>query len=245
MSWWRHQGGGNSASSYGVSDRMANCEEDPLGALAELQEEQARIAQELEETFLAYDHKLQAMAERLGSHDREPSSKELANLRQEQLDLWRLVRRAQAAVRSTRELERELSEWTERTDVVAPHGHPDHPQTRAEIIGSELRVRGGIASASEEMRSARTTPRVMEISATQDVLPVVAFSEGMVQGLSPEWQTTDEAHILRELVSRERELERLRDALDIDPSLDAEIALMNKEMQELRKHLREQDVASV
>ena len=85
----------------------------------------------------------------------------------------------------------------------------------------------------------------MEISATQDVLPVVAFSEGMVQGLSPEWQTTDEAHILRELVSRERELERLRDALDIDPSLDAEIALMNKEMQELRKHLREQDVASV
>ena len=225
---------------------MANCEEDPLGALAELQEEQARIAQELEETFMAYDHKLQAMAERLGSQDREPSSKELANLRQEQLDLWRLVRRAQAAVRSTRELERELSEWTERTDVAAPHGHPDHPHTRAEIVGSELRVRGGSTSASsEEMRSARISPRAMEMPATQDVLPTVAFSQGMVQALSPEWQATDEAHILRELASRERELERLHDALDIDPALDAGIALMNKEMQELRKHLREQDVASV
>lgn len=116
------------------------CEDDPDGAVAELQEEQSRIAQELEDTFLAYDAKLQAMARRLVGAD--ISKKDLRTLKQEQLELWRLVRRAQASSRTTRELTRELREWKAREPGAASFGHPDHPETRVELVSSELRVRG-------------------------------------------------------------------------------------------------------
>jgi hypothetical protein len=169
LSWWRHPGGGVRAASAAASVRENDCEQDPLGALAELQEEQGRIAQELEETFVAYDQKLQTMARRLARQQEIPAPKELADVRQEQLELWRLVRRAQAASRSTRELERELAEWAERQDTAVPHGHPDHPRTRSEIIGSELRARE---------RGADVALTAVPSPTTAQMMPLVAFSEG-------------------------------------------------------------------
>jgi hypothetical protein len=132
--------GGTSSSSHAA--RMEACLEDPDAAFALLQDEQRRLSQELEETFLAYDAKARALARRVAAMgDGAVTDHEVATLRAEQTELWRLVRRAQAAARTTRMLERELDEWRGREPGSVPHGHPDHPIIRAEIVGSELRIR--------------------------------------------------------------------------------------------------------
>ncbi len=166
FAWWRRPS-------------SKRCEDDPDGAVGLLQEEQARIAQELEETFLAYDKKLQAMARRLAGADGVPvTKKELRKLKDEQLELWRLVRRAQASSRTTRELKRELQEWKTREPGAVGFGHPDHPETRAELVSSELRVRG----------AGRAPVRVDP---------------------GPSWTHDTDERLLRELWNRRREMERI------------------------------------
>lgn len=126
--------------------RMEACLEDPDTALALLQDEQRRLSQELEETFLAYDAKSRGLARRVAAMgEGAVTEQEVDRLRSEQAELWRLIRRAQAAARTTRMLERELDEWRGRESGTIPDGHPDHPVVRAEIVGSELRVRETMA----------------------------------------------------------------------------------------------------
>jgi hypothetical protein len=127
--------------------RMEACLEDPDAALALLQDEQRRLSQELEETFLAYDAKSRSLAKRIAVMGEDSvTEQEVDRLRSEQSELWRLIRRAQAAARTTRMLERELDEWRGREAGTIPDGHPDHPVVRAEIVGSELRIRENMAA---------------------------------------------------------------------------------------------------
>jgi hypothetical protein len=193
---------------------MEACLEDPDLALVALQEEQGMIAQELEETFLAYDRRLRTLAERLADGDNPPSKQEMQRLQEEQAELWRLVRRAQAAGRSTAALTQELQEWRGRDPGLIQQGHPDHPLTRAEIVASELRVRGAVSAALDEVQD---------------------------EDASPAWSFESDDAILREIASRERELKRLMAAAEMDPSLISEIALQNKELRELHARLRQAD----
>lgn len=202
------------------------CVEDPDGALAALQEDQGLIAQELEETFLAYDRRLRTIAERLADGDRVPSKKDLERLRQEQAELWRLVRRAQAAGRSTAALAQELNEWQGRDAGVVDVGHPDHPQTRAEIVASELRVRGALESASADDGDEADERSAPQEDTTDDAVA---------------WTFDSDATLLREIADRERELRRLMAAAEDDPSLASEIALQNRELRDLHGRLRAHD----
>ena len=212
---------------------MEECLEDPDGALAELQDEQRRIADELERTFLAYDKKLQAAAKRIASLGPEGVTAEARDqLRAEQLELWRLLRRAQAAERGTRELVREAREWKAHGPTAAPEGHPDHPETRVEIVESELRVRGmalpdtpqmpDVAEEEEASLGLHWLHRVPE-EVQQEVLSVPL----------PEWEHDTDEHLLREIHTHERELARTQ--------APAEIADLMRSLRTLHGHLRIHD----
>ncbi len=116
---------------------------DAEALLADLQEEQARLSAELEQAFRAFDKRTRSLAKRLARMVNDGAKmKELKSIRDEQEELWRVVRRFQAAGRSNRELETELGEWLGREESSVRTSHPDHPSARAEIVASELRIRG-------------------------------------------------------------------------------------------------------
>lgn len=243
VSWWR----GKSASADARTRAIHACVDQPDAALAELQEEQGRIAQELEETFLAYDKKLQSMAKRLAGLEGEPPTvKELDRMREEQLALWRLVRRAQAAGRSTRELEREVREWSEHKESPASVGHPDHPETRMEVIKSELAVRGSFVAERNPKPSFPVFPIKPEFTRDLDaVAQSVRMEEPALESLipeavAPEWGYESDEHLVRELSSREREISKLL-TVSHDASAAAEIASLARELRELHGHLRQHD----
>lgn len=218
--------------------QMEECLEDPVSALIELQDEQRLIADELEDTFLAYDRKLQAAAKRmasLGSASVTPEERE--RLRAEQLELWRLVRRAQAAGRSTRELVREVREWHMHEPTVAPEGHPDHPETRVEIIESELRVRGIAApTAQEPVRSASDITASSNDHSGIHWLHRLAVQHNETPALpenAPEWEHDTDEHLLREIYQQEQELTRT--------DAPADIADLLRSLRALHGHLRLHD----
>jgi hypothetical protein len=223
------------------TEKMETCLEDPDGALQELQQEQRLIAQELEETFVAYDRKLRAMAERLAGRGKDrttPSAAELARMRDEQTELWRLVRRAQASSRSTRQLERELMEWRGRSVSAVPVGHPNHPKTRLEIVQSELRTRGierSVESAPAlELKPVESLP-VMQAQPDDEI-----FGDDDIEDTGPSWTHETDEHIMRELMSREREMAKLL-TVPQNPEVIAELASMAHELRELHSHLRTHD----
>jgi len=196
-----------------LEERLA----DPVGRLAELQDEQRRIADELEDTFIAYDRKLQGAAKRIASLGADSlTPKEWERLRAEQLELWRLLRRAQAAQRSTRALAREVEEWRAVDSGVLPEGHPDHPETRAEIVESELRVRGVFATVSRAAQEeAEESPVILE---EEGRLGEEGTEAHLVsdRGPAPEWThvLTDDL-LLQEIHQHERELARTTAPSDI------------------------------
>lgn len=255
--WWRGKPATATTAPRPVSrERMERCLEDPDGALAMLQEEQGRVAQELEETFLAYDRKLRGMAERLarrsqgvrGAEDGAPSSQELDRMREEQRQLWRLVRRAQAASRSTRGLERELQEWRGHGPVMVPFGHPDHPETRAEIVASELRMRGisHDAPARPEMPAPFAVMKIpmkreAPVVASADIPDAIASrDEADTSAGGPSWVHDTDEHILREIASREREMRKLL-LVKQDAETMTELAAFARELRHLHAHLRAHD----
>jgi hypothetical protein len=111
--------------------------------LKRLYSEQIRLSAELEGLLASYDERTRQLSRRLmASRDTSLSVQELAELDVEQQVLWRMVRRLQAADRTVSQLEREYAEWRERPDCGISSLHADHPKLRAELIASELRVRG-------------------------------------------------------------------------------------------------------
>ena len=205
---------------------MQSCVDDPDAALAALQEEQALLARELEETFLAHDAKTRSLAARLATlEEGGVTHEEIARLRAEQLDLWRLVRRAQASGRATHELEREFHEWRTRTsDGHAPSGHPDHPDTRLEIVASELAVRGRPVRV-------RTDPDPFDLRSFASVDGASLPDEG------PAWEPSSVQTIRREIAHREREIARLHTLADHHPDAKREVELLADEMRRLEEHL--------
>lgn len=109
-----------------------------------LRSEQARLAAELEELLASYDEQSKALSSRLASSDEALSDDDLRLLYEDQLRLWRMIRRLQAGERTASQLEQEYAEWkgrvSEREGLL--RAHPDHPETRMEFIASELRSRG-------------------------------------------------------------------------------------------------------
>ena len=217
----------SSAQDPGVLHRlMQACEDDPEAALAALQEEQALLARELEETFLAHDAKTRALAARLAAlGDMSVSPEEIARLRAEQLELWRLVRRAQASSRATHELERELHEWRDRPmEVGIPSGHPDHPDTRMEIVRSELITRGHPVRSQIEASA-------FDLASLRSTSPRASGDTG------PAWESSSEATILHEIQHREREIARLQALAKDHPDTVHEAELLAGEIRALQAHL--------
>lgn len=102
--------------------------------------DQSTLAREIEQTFEAYDMRLQELAQRV--HQLTPAQfrREAEVIREAQDGLRRALRRVEMSAKTARELKRELSEWQDREDDSPLHA--DHPSFRSEIIASELRSRG-------------------------------------------------------------------------------------------------------
>ncbi|MBI4139324.1 hypothetical protein HY479_04245 [Candidatus Uhrbacteria bacterium] len=114
--------------------------EHPERALAALQHGQRELADQFEAAVEGYERTLQDLALRLSSLKPEELRREVRALRDVHDGLRRILRRIEASMRSSREIERELTEWQAREDERGPL-HADHPRTRAEILRSELAVR--------------------------------------------------------------------------------------------------------
>lgn len=245
-SWWREP----RRAKKRIPSRKAGS--DIEIALAELQEEQSRLSAELERAFLTYDRKTQALAKQLARWTEggaEP--KAIERLRREQEELWRTVRRTQAAGRTTRELEQELREWAGRDAASVRERHPDHPKVRSEIVASELRVRGrdpgGVKArhvASYEGSAKDVDPYVKilerdenEFEGTSTVQPSVApVALEPTQDLSG----SDEQDLVREIESCVRELKRAL-VHDEREALTDEIVMMLKDLRRFHELLRRAD----
>jgi hypothetical protein len=244
ISWWRMP---HRSRHSGSGEQDQRTEE----MLMELQEEQSRLSAELEKAFLAYDRKTREIAKRLAKWTgSDASPEEFERLRAEQEDLWRVVRRTQAATRTNHQLEAELKEWTDRTEAAIPPTHPDHPEARTEIVASELRLRGRDPSAFISERSTEA----FEGSA-RDVDP---FAEALEESEreSPEpippdepinpapdvitWNPETEETLVREIEDCCREIRRTNNREDRD-DLAGEIVMMLNDLRRLHAQLRDHD----
>ena len=137
------------AAAFGIGDAEEPAlRPSPRAAreLGDLEAEQRRLSVDVEEQTRSYDAACRRLAERIAAFaSSKATMKDVERIRGEQHRLWKLIRRAQAAERSSRELEREYLEWRSRSGedgIGIKTTHPDHPRTRMEIVASELRVRG-------------------------------------------------------------------------------------------------------
>jgi hypothetical protein len=105
-----------------------------------LRMDQRILADEIEQLFHRFDGRLQDLASRAHTMLEAEGEEEADDLRAAQDGLRLAVRRLQASLKATREIERELAEWERRDDGGMLHA--DHPEIRAEILRSELAVRG-------------------------------------------------------------------------------------------------------
>jgi len=223
--------------------------------LAELQEEQSRLSAELEKAFLAYDKKTRNLSKTLAKWTESGAGiKELNRLREEQEDLWRVVRRTQAAERTTRQLETELREWSGRGEAGVRLTHPDHPLARAEIVSSELRLRGRdpsglvIERSSEPFEgSAKDVDPFSEVleAASRESDPeaetlIIPEETPMPVIEGVEWHTEGDEHLVREIEHCCREIRRTHAHEDCD-ALAGEIVMMLKDLRRLHAHLRMHD----
>lgn len=110
--------------------------------LERLRSEQIRLSTELEALLSSYDEQTRALASSFIDLNHEVSEQDLQGYVDGQQKLWRVVRRLQAAERTVPQLEQEYREWHGRNGEGLSRSHPDHPETRLELIASELRARG-------------------------------------------------------------------------------------------------------
>lgn len=104
--------------------------------------EQLRLSAELESALSSYDARTRDLALRIVSPESEMSDEHFQKMYEEQLHLWKVIRRLQAADRTIPQLEQEYMEWKGRKEEGLLRSHPDHPESRMEFIASELRARG-------------------------------------------------------------------------------------------------------
>ncbi|MBD3251249.1 hypothetical protein GF380_02135, partial [Candidatus Uhrbacteria bacterium] len=213
--------------------------------IAELQAEQRRLAAALEEAFRTYDAESRAIAQRLAQSSKQPITRAaLTKLRHKQEELWRVIRRAQAAQRTTRQLEQELKDWSSQVGTDPSFSHPDHPGTRTEIVASELRIRGRqpesllpskvVPSFEGSARDVDPYREALESASESDSYPPVRKRPAAVS-----WQSPDPEQLLEAIAASGREVTRLR--AKQDPSLYSEIVMTCKDLRCLHAALRLHD----
>lgn len=198
--------------------------------------EQRRLADAFESITAHYEQELVKLGKQVQKASRDGlKANEIARLKDEQAALWRLIRRMQAAGRTTRDLEQELREWTARIGVTSSK-HPDNPRLRAEFIASELRARGKrIADLESQFNIKEGSAKdVRTTTWMNDVLDVEPLTP---EGTEPVWVHADEQNLIGEIESCIREMKR---AL-ADPESDAlaqELVDFAKQLKELHGYLR-------
>jgi len=143
---------------------IALCKDDPEEARAMLAADQSALAREIEQTFAAYDTRLEELAERVHALTPAQFRREAKVIREAQDGLRRALRRVEVSAKTARELKRELGEWQDREDDSPVHA--DHPTFRSEIIASELRSRGVDVGAGLSRPSGMSVDSVSAIDMT-------------------------------------------------------------------------------
>jgi hypothetical protein len=204
-----------------------------------LEREQRMLAHTLEGMLKGLENRLMTLGKRVrqtmhgGAGERDAS-----HIRNEQAALWRVVRRLQAANRTTHALEQELREWSSRDGNGRSSADPDHPRTRAEFIASELRSRGkavdpGLLQEAPHEGSAHDAGRAFEF-VTSSSEPADAEAE------PPVWMHAEATCLEDEIGSCIREMNRMLAHPD-RASLAAELLGFAKQLKELHGHLRVHD----
>ncbi len=162
--------------------------------------DQAALAEDIEHTFDALDARVQALARRLRELSPAEVVRETTSIREAHDGLRRIVRRFQASLKSTSELERELAGWQEHP--TQGELHADHPVVRAEIARSELSVRRPEKLAQEQPKKQMPVTSIkVPVETSQGPLEV------QVHEVSPRL-IPDEKHLLAAIREATREAER-------------------------------------
>ena len=221
--------------------------------LRELEDEQSRLSVEIESLLRSYDSRTRNLARRLTSLDAEDRpNRSIKDIREDQKKLWRLIRRLQAGERRDKALEREYQEWMSREDSGLASSHPDHPVSRAEIVASELRLRGIDPSSLIESNAGS-----MYQGSAQDVDPFAGLEDawdededaGVLEELeeessvsieAPAWEGADEQALLAELDALSCELSKMVNQEDSYRN-QKEVMEMLKDLRHYHAHLRRHD----
>lgn len=202
--------------------------------------EQAELSREIERLFLAYDERVQDLAMRVRDLPPDASEEEARRLRDIQTDLQLVVRRLDAAIKSRQDLERELSNWRSR-------GNGEEGKRRAEIIKSELAIRGGDLPESEESYDSiviedlvKDRPKTNILAGAEDEIVEVPVQEIEEEEEVPEpLRVPDVEHLLAAIREATREAERWH-AIPVEDH-DEDALLQVKHVKELNGILKQLD----
>jgi hypothetical protein len=225
--------------------RAAEPRPDFASIVAGLRKEQSRLSAEVERTLALYDDRTRALAKRLAEAG---DARAIEKICADQEDLWRTLRRLQAALRTTRDLESELREWAARAEEGELIGHPEHPVTRIEIVASELRARGRDPFALlQAIRARKFAGSAEDVDPIGDAVGAQFIAPGLESeargteeeeySTQPTWSREDVEHILREICDHAREARRMRAHVDA-PELVRELAWTIADFRRYHGHLR-------
>lgn len=226
--------------------------------LSELQREQKRLSAEIESLFRSYDGVCRHLSERiLAFPNSREKKKEIERLSSEQAKIWKCIRRAQASERTREQLEREYLEWVSRVkDCEIPLYHPNHPSIRAEIIASELRVRGfdlpdvtvssvefhGSAKDADLANELEDLASLPDEAPSEDSCSTVVGESCVDQENASPWHGEDVDMYIRNVEEAEAELRRLLRRSDA-VSFSREIAELATDLRRHHANLRLHDRA--
>jgi len=128
------------------------CRADPSAAFVLLRHDFDELEEEFRAHMARYQEDLSALRGRIASCADAGEEGVLPELRDRHDRIRLLLRRIEASMSDTRELEEELNDWEDRRGEYGP-AHADHPSVRAEIVRSELRSRHDTARGAVEKRA--------------------------------------------------------------------------------------------
>lgn len=193
--------------------------------------DQKHLASDIEALIFSYGERVADISRRLVRARMEGiRRKELDRLHEEQEKLALVIRRLQASERSLRELEREYGEWADRARESGEDG--EEMLRRAEIVASELRVRG------------REIEGVVRTSAYEGSAKDADPFEGLVLE-----EESEESSPLREVnacgdLSEDEEMASLHGAHNL-PGLLEEVDIATSEVRKMLRTSENQDVAGI
>jgi hypothetical protein len=183
-----------------------------------VQREQRLLEQDVREATALLATETRRLSARIAIMPPDIAKAETEALAKAQDALKRLMRRYAAALKRSEELERELALWQARRDE-AGERHADHPATRAEVIRSELAVRGIVPAEP---------PALVPLSALGSGVGVGEGTEASSAALSSELEEIvyaphpDTVHLIQAIREATREAERWHGYHSDDPLSYAE-----------------------